>query len=80
MRCLLEGGVYFSFPFPNAAFIRGRRLKDEIRYLKDLSNIYALNIEIVAVTWVSQQKATRLLKNIKKTASLTSLFLPFLNC
>ena len=28
---LLEGGV---FPFPNAAFIGGRRLKEEIRYVK----------------------------------------------
>ena len=24
------GGVYFNFPFPNAAFMRGRRLKEEI--------------------------------------------------
>ena len=26
MRCLLGGGVYFTFPFPNAAFIGGRGL------------------------------------------------------
>ena len=28
----LEGGVYFTSPFSNAAFIGGRRLKEEIRY------------------------------------------------
>ena len=30
-RHLLDGGFYFTFPFPNAAFIGGRRLKEEIR-------------------------------------------------
>ena len=32
MRCLLGGGVNFTFPFSNAAFIGGRRLKEEIQY------------------------------------------------
>ena len=32
-RRLLEGGVYFTFPFPNAVFIRGRCLKEEIPYV-----------------------------------------------
>ena len=32
MRCLLGGGVYFTFPSQNAAFIGGRRLKEEIQY------------------------------------------------
>ena len=38
MRCLLgggrllEGGIYFSFSFPNTAFIAGLRLKEEIGY------------------------------------------------
>ena len=35
---LLRGGVYFTFPFPNAAFIGGRRLEEEVRYLSK-SNI-----------------------------------------
>ena len=34
MRRLSEGGVYYTFPFPNAAFTGGRRLKEEIRYVK----------------------------------------------
>ena len=33
-RCLSEGGVYFTFLSPNTAFIRGQRLKEEIRYPK----------------------------------------------
>ena len=31
MRDLLVGGIYFNFPFLNAAFIVGWRLKEEIR-------------------------------------------------
>ena len=30
-RRLLGGDIYFTFPFPNAAFIGGRRSKEEIR-------------------------------------------------
>ena len=30
---LLEGGVYFTFPFPNAAFIREMRLKEQIPHV-----------------------------------------------
>ena len=30
--CLLEGSVYFTFRFPNAVFIRGWGLREEIRY------------------------------------------------
>ena len=29
MPRLLKGGVYFMFPFPNAAFIEKRRLKEK---------------------------------------------------
>ena len=32
VRRLLEGGIYFTFPFPNASCIGGRRLKEEIQY------------------------------------------------
>ena len=34
MRRLMEGGVYFSFSFLNAAFIEGRSSKEEIKYIK----------------------------------------------
>ena len=29
MPRLLKGGIYFMFPFPNAAFIEKRRLKEK---------------------------------------------------
>ena len=32
MRRLLEGSVYFNFQLMGAAFIRGPRLLEEIRY------------------------------------------------
>ena len=38
-RRLVEDGVYFTFPFPNAAFIGGRRLKEEI----EPSSLYLLS-------------------------------------
>ena len=30
----IRGGAYFTFPFSNAVFIGGRRLKEEIRYME----------------------------------------------
>ena len=47
MRRLFGGDVYFTFSFPNAAFIggfvTGRRLKEEIRYLFCFSIIVQKN-------------------------------------
>ena len=39
----MEVGVYFTFPFPNAAFIGGQRLKEEMRYQISESDHGTLN-------------------------------------
>ena len=40
MRRLLEGGVYYKLQLMGAAFIRGRRLLEEIRYLLRSENTH----------------------------------------
>ena len=45
MRRLSEGGVYYTFPFPNAAFIGRRRLEEEMGAVLSFVN-YFLGIKI----------------------------------
>ena len=45
MRRLLKGGVYFTLSFPNAAFIGGRRLKEEIQYFSSPDLISGFTVE-----------------------------------
>ena len=62
-RRLLEGGVYFTFPFPNVSFIGGRRLKEEIRYsdlgssnflFNNFSNFGSMKIRFFSVSDVKK--------------------------
>ena len=43
MRCLLEGGVYFTFSFPNAAFIGRGAFKRENKVFS-ASHAYQANL------------------------------------
>ena len=39
----IGGGVYFTFPFPNAAFIGGRHLKEEILWSASTGEVKILS-------------------------------------